>query len=145
VVEVARVEDPDGFVGGAQRVAIFLSVFDVHVNRAPLAAKVRALRPSGTDFLAAFRPDASTRNVQLRMDLETPAGARLAVVQITGWIARRIVCYAREGDDLARGIAYGLICYGSRVELYLPATAEVRVRVGDRVKGGASVIGEVAA
>jgi phosphatidylserine decarboxylase len=144
VVEVARVEDPDGFVAGAQRVAIFLSVLDVHVNRAPLAAKVRALRRSGTKFLAAFRADAGTRNVQLRMDLETPSGARLAVVQITGLIARRIVCYAREGDDLARGIAYGLICYGSRVELYLPATAEVRVRVGDRVKGGVSVIGEVA-
>ncbi len=145
VVEVADVDDPDGYVGRARRVAIFLSVLDVHVNRVPLAGKVRALRRSGSEFLAAFRADASTRNVQLRMDLETPSGARLAVVQITGLIARRIVCYAREGDDLARGIAYGLICYGSRVELYLPASADVRVRVGDRVKGGSSVIGEVRA
>jgi phosphatidylserine decarboxylase len=143
VVEVATLDDPDGFVGRAQRVAIFLSVLDVHVNRAPLAAKVRALRRSGKEFLAAFRADAGARNVQLRMDLETPSGARLAVVQITGLIARRIVCYAREGDDLARGVAYGLICYGSRVELYLPASAAVRVRPGDRVKGGESVLAEV--
>jgi phosphatidylserine decarboxylase len=143
VVEVALVDDPDGFVGRARRVAIFLSVLDVHVNRAPLAAKVRALRRSGSEFLAAFRADAAARNVRLRMDLETPSGMRLAVVQITGLVARRIVCYAREGDDLARGLPYGLICYGSRVELYLPASAEVRVREGDRVRGGASVVAEV--
>jgi len=143
VVEVTELEDPDGFVGKARRVAIFLSVLDVHTNRAPLAAKVCAIRRKGSEFLAAFRAEASARNVQLRMDLETPAGARLAVVQITGLIARRIQCYAREGDALERGQLYGLICYGSRVELYLPATADVRVRVGERVRGGASAIAEV--
>jgi phosphatidylserine decarboxylase len=145
VVEVVELEDPDGFVGKARRVAIFLSVLDVHVNRAPLAAKVCAIRRKGGEYLAAFKADASARNVQLRMDLETPSGARLAVVQITGLIARRIQCYAREGDALERGQLYGLICYGSRVELYLPASADVRVRVGDRVRGGASAIGEVRA
>jgi phosphatidylserine decarboxylase len=145
VVEVAELEDPDGFVGKAKRVAIFLSVLDVHVNRAPLAARVCAIRRKGSEFLAAFKADASERNVQLRMDLETASGARLAVVQITGLIARRIQCYAREGDALERGQLYGLICYGSRVELYLPASAELRVRVGDRVRGGASAIGEVRA
>jgi phosphatidylserine decarboxylase len=145
VVEVVELEDPDGFVGKAKRVAIFLSVLDVHVNRAPLAAKVCAIRRTGSEFLAAFRADASERNVQLRMDLETPSGTRLAVVQITGLIARRIQCYAREGDALERGQLYGLICYGSRVELYLPASAELRVHVGDRVRGGASAIGEVRA
>jgi phosphatidylserine decarboxylase len=145
VVEVVELEDPDGFVGKARRVAIFLSVLDVHVNRAPLAAKVCAIRRKGSEYLAAFKADASERNVQLRMDLETPSGARLAVVQITGLIARRIQCYAREGDALERGQLYGLICYGSRVELYLPASADVRVRVGDRVRGGASAIAEVRA
>ncbi len=145
VVEVAELEDPGGFVGKARRVAIFLSVLDVHTNRAPLAAKVCAIRRKGAEFKAAFRADASERNVQLRMDLETPAGLRLAVVQITGLIARRIQCYAREGDVLERGQLYGLICYGSRVELYLPASAELRVRVGDRVRGGASAIAEVRA
>jgi phosphatidylserine decarboxylase len=145
VVEVVELEDPDGFVGKARRVGIFLSVLDVHVNRAPLAARVCAIRRKGSEFLAAFRADASERNAQLRMDLETPSGTRLAVVQITGLIARRIQCWAREGDALERGQLYGLICYGSRVELYLPASAEVRVRVGDRVRGGASAIAEVRA
>ena len=143
VVEVREVEDPDGFVGHAQRVAIFLSVLNVHVNRAPLAGKIRAVRRKGTEFLAAFNKNASERNVQLRMDMETASGLRLAVVQITGLIARRIVCYPEVGDDLERGMPYGLICYGSRVELYLPVDSDVRVRVGDRVRGGSSIIGEV--
>jgi phosphatidylserine decarboxylase len=142
VVEVIAMQDPDGFVGSCTRVAIFLSVLDVHVNRAPLAAKVRAVRRSGTQFLAAFNPQASTRNVQARLDLETADGSRLAVVQITGLIARRILCYAGEGDELERGAPYGLICYGSRMELYLPAQARVRVQPGDVVRAGETVIAE---
>jgi phosphatidylserine decarboxylase len=145
VVEVAEVEDPEGFVGKAWRIAIFLSVFDVHVNRAPLAAAVRAVRRGGTRFLAAFRPEASGANVRLRLDLETPGGLRAALVQITGLIARRIVCYANEGDPLVRGEPYGLICYGSRVELYLPVSSRIRVQAGDRVRGGESVLAEVVA
>jgi phosphatidylserine decarboxylase len=141
VVEIVRLEDP--FVGQAWRIAIFLSVLDVHVNRAPCAGKLRALARSGSEYLAAFRGDASALNVQLRADLETPAGWRASVVQITGLIARRIVCYAREGDVLERGAPYGLICYGSRVELYLPARSELRVQVGERVRGGETVMAEV--
>ena len=143
VVEVVRVEDP--FVGQAWRVAIFLSVFDVHINRAPCAAKVRKLSRSGSKYLAAFRGDASALNVQLRADLESPSGLRASVVQITGLIARRIVCYAQEGDAVERGAPYGLICYGSRVEMYFPAHAEVRVTEGERVRGGETVMAEVKA
>ena len=142
VVEVAEVEDPGGFVGPAWRIAIFLSIFNVHVNRVPLAGKVRALRRSGSQFLAAFNPKASERNVQARIDLEAADGTRAAVVQITGLIARRILCYAREGDRLERGEPFGLICYGSRVELYLPRSAEIRVARGDRVRGGTTVLAE---
>jgi phosphatidylserine decarboxylase len=143
VVEVAEVEDPEGFVGKAWRIAIFLSVLDVHVNRAPLSGAVRAVRRGGTRFLAAFRPEAGTANVRLRLDLETATGLRAALVQITGLIARRIVCYASEGDPLVRGEPYGLICYGSRVELYLPVSSRIRVRPGDRVRGGESIVAEV--
>ena len=143
VVEVAEVEDPDGYVSPARRIAIFLSILDVHVNRAPLTAKVRALRRRGSGFLAAFNPSASERNVQLRLDLETPGGTRIGLVQITGLIARRIFCYAAVGAELERGMSYGLICYGSRVELYLPASAEIRVGVGDHVRAGSSVLAEV--
>jgi phosphatidylserine decarboxylase len=118
-------------------------VLDVHVNRAPLSGAVRAVRRGGTRFLAAFRPEAGAANVRLRLDLETATGLRAALVQITGLIARRIVCYASEGDPLVRGEPYGLICYGSRVELYLPVSSRIRVRPGDRVRGGESILAEV--
>ena len=143
VVEVVRIDDPGDFVGPALRIAIFLSVFNAHVQRVPLAAKVRAVRQSGAQFLAAFNADASHRNVQTRLDLETSGGTRLGLVQITGLIARRILCYATVGDSLVRGEPYGLICYGSRVELYLPQNATVHVCPGDRVRAGKTVVAEV--
>jgi phosphatidylserine decarboxylase len=145
VVEVTPLDEADPFVGRAQRVAIFLSVFDVHINHAPVSGKVRAITRSGTKFKAAFDGKASALNVQSRLDLETADGLRMGVVQITGLIARRIVCYAQLGDTLERGDPYGLICYGSRMELILPADCAVRVRRGDRVRSGESVVAEVEA
>jgi phosphatidylserine decarboxylase len=145
VVEVATLPESDDFVGSAQRIAIFLSIFDVHVNRIPLAAKVRALRRSGTRYHAAFQDRSSDLNVRARLDLETPTGLRYSVSQITGLVARRIVCHAEQGSDWERGAAYGLICYGSRVEIVLPASCEITVRPGDRVRGGETVIAEVPA
>lgn len=143
VVEVARLEEPDEFVGPGWRIAVFLSIFDVHVNRIPVTGKVRAVRRRGTDFRAAFRREASARNVQTRIDIEAPGGARVGVAQITGLVARRIVTCPDEGDAVTRGEPYGLICYGSRVETYLPAAAEPRVAPGDRVKAGQTVIAEL--
>ena len=144
VLEVARTGAgalaADEVVGPGYRIAIFLSVLDVHVNWIPISGKVRALRRRGSGFLAAFRPEASNRNLQSRLDLESASGLRIAVVQITGLIARRIVCYANEGDKLERGMRYGLICYGSRVELLLPRGCEPSVAVGDRVRGGETVV-----
>jgi phosphatidylserine decarboxylase len=143
VMDVVRLEDPGQFVGPAWRVGIFLSIFNVHVQRAPLSGKVRAVRERGTRFLAAFDREATGRNVQTRLDVETDIGARIAVVQIVGLIARRIRCYPKEGEVLERGKPYGLIGYGSRVELYLPATAEIGVRPGDRVRAGKTIITEI--
>lgn len=145
VVDVVRLEQPDDFVGPAWRIAIFLSIFNVHINRVPLAGKVRAVRRRGGRFLAAFRSDASERNVQLRLDLEGPNDVRVGVSQITGLIARRIICLASEGGTLERGQPYGLICYGSRVEIYLPIDCEISVRPGQRVRGGSTIIAEVRA
>jgi len=141
VVEVVEVDDP--FVGPAVRIAIFLSVFNVHVNRAPLSAKVRSVKRSGSKFLAAFDSKASDLNVQARLDLETPAGVRAAVVQITGLIARRIVCYPTEGDVLLRGEPFGLIHYGSRAELYLPAGTRILASPGQKVSAGTSILAEI--
>jgi phosphatidylserine decarboxylase len=138
VIDVSETELPDG--SKARRVGIFLSVFDVHVNRAPLAGRVIGIARSGSQYLAAFNPNAVTRNVQLALDLETASGARVRVVQITGLIARRIVCHVQPGEWLERGVRYGLIRFGSRTDVILPQGAEVTVAVGDRVSGGRSVI-----
>ena len=143
VVEVAKLEDPGGFVGPAWRIAIFLSVFNVHIQRVPFSGRVMAISRKGGRFLAAFQSGASERNVQTRVDIEGPSQIRVGVVQIVGLIARRIICYPAVGGTLMRGEPYGLIAYGSRLEIYLPAQSEVCVQQGDRVRGGQTVIAEV--
>jgi len=127
----------------ALRIGIFLSVFDVHVNRAPLAGRVVSIERSGSAFLAAFDPEAETRNVQLALGLELANGARMRVVQITGLIARRIVCHAQVGEWLPRGARFGLIRFGSRTDVVLPAGSRALVKRGDRVRGGASIVAEL--
>ena len=118
-------------------------MFDVHVNRAPLAGRVVAIERSGNAFLAAFNPEAETRNVRLALVLELASGVRIRVVQITGLIARRIVCHAQVGEWLPRGSRYGLIRFGSRTDVVLPAGSRALVKRGDRVRGGASLVAEL--
>ncbi len=138
VVAVGHIERPDG--GKALRVGIFLSVFDVHVNRAPVAGRVLSVARAGHGFVAAFNPEAEHRNVRCTLALETARGERVEVVQITGLIARRIVCQPRVGEWVARGVRYGLIRFGSRTDVILPPGAQARVAPGQRVRGGSSVV-----
>jgi phosphatidylserine decarboxylase len=138
VIAVGHVERPDG--GKALRIGIFLSVFDVHVNRAPVAGRVLSVERAGHGFVAAFNPEAEHRNVRCTLALETARGERVDVVQITGLIARRIVCQPRVGEWIARGARYGLIRFGSRTDVVLPPGAQARVAPGDRVRGGSSVL-----
>jgi phosphatidylserine decarboxylase len=141
VIAVDEVELPGG--EKALRIGIFLSVFDVHVNRAPIAGRVVAIERSGDAYLAAFNPEAETRNVRLDLTLELASGERVRVAQITGLIARRIVCHAEVGEWLARGSRYGLIRFGSRTDLVLPAGSRALVARGERVRGGASLVAEL--
>ena len=141
VLEAGEIELEDGTK--AVRVAIFLSVFNVHVNRAPVPGRVKAIETSGTKFLAAFNRKAEDLNVRCDMTLETDRGETVVVSQITGLIARRIVCHPQVGDWLDRGIRYGLIRFGSRTDVLLPATAELRVKRGEPVRGGKSVIAQL--
>jgi phosphatidylserine decarboxylase len=141
VIAVGEVEDGDG--SKRLRIGIFLSIFNVHVNRAPLAGRVVEILRSGSQYLAAFNPDAERLNVSCSLTLETASGERVRVVQITGLIARRIVCHPRVGEWLRRGDRYGLIRFGSRTDVLLPPAARPRVRVGDRVRGGRSVVAEL--
>jgi phosphatidylserine decarboxylase len=138
VVEVGEIERADG--SKALRVGIFLSVFDVHVNRAPVSGRVIAIERGGSEFLAAFKPEAERRNVRCTLVLERADGTRVEVTQITGLVARRIVCHPRVGEWLRRGDRYGLIRFGSRTDVVLPAGAELRVARGERVRGGSSLI-----
>ena len=138
VIEVGEIEGPDG--ERVLRVAVFLSVFNVHVNRMPLAGRVLSIERSGDAYLAAFNRDAESRNVRCSLTLETPSGVRFVVTQITGLIARRIVCHPRVGDFVRRGDRYGLIRFGSRTDVLLPLSAEVRVGKGDRVRGGSTAL-----
>ena len=102
------------------RIGIFLSVFNVHVNRCPLAGRVVAIERSGSRYLAAFNREAETANVRCSMTLETAAGERFEVAQITGLIARRILCFPEVGEWVGRGDRYGYIRFGSRTDVLLP-------------------------
>lgn len=142
VIAVSVIETTEGTK--ALRIGIFLSIFDVHVNRAPVAGRVVAKRRDGDLYLAAFNPKAEQRNVRCTVTLQTQSGARVDVVQITGLIARRIVCQPAIGEWLTRGVRYGMIRFGSRTDVVLPADSQGRVSIGDRVRGGSSVIAVLA-
>ncbi len=141
VVRVDEVQESEFLRGPARYVAIFMNVFDVHVNRAPVAAVVREMRHRPGEYKAASRQDAPARNEQQALMLENEAGRQVLVVQIAGLLARRIIPFVKPGQSLARGERLGLICFGSRVDLYLPGDSQIQVKTGDRVKAGSSIIG----
>ncbi|HWP35334.1 MAG TPA: phosphatidylserine decarboxylase family protein [Thermodesulfobacteriota bacterium] len=144
VVEVADEPAPRLYGGAAKRVSIFMNVLDVHVNRAPIAGRVAEVVYTPGRFLAAYAPKASLENEQNALLLEASSGRRVLLVQIAGLVARRIVNYARPGDRLARGQRFGLIRFGSRVDVYLPPDARLAVAPGGRVYAGSSVLAHLA-
>jgi phosphatidylserine decarboxylase len=140
VIVVKDVFEPDHLKQDVKQVSIFLSVFNVHVNRAPLGGTVETVKYQPGKFLVASVDKASTDNEQTAMVI-SDGRHRILVKQIAGLIARRIVCYARPGDRIAAGERYGLIRFGSRVDIFLPKNTELMVKVGDRIKGARDVIG----
>lgn len=125
------------------RVAIFLSVLDVHVNRAPITATIQKIAYHAGLFLSAAHDKASDDNERNALLLRTADGQDIVVVQIAGLIARRILCGVEEGQTLATGQRFGIIRFGSRTDLYLPAGCEPLVAVGQRMIGGETVIAEL--
>jgi phosphatidylserine decarboxylase len=129
------------FVGAdARRIAIFLSVFDVHVQRAPIRGRIAWVRYQPGEHVDARREEAGLRNEHRTMGLVGEDGFRVEVRQIAGLVARRIVGWAGEGAELARGERLGMIRFGSRVELVIPAGVDIVVRVGEHVKGGETIL-----
>jgi len=139
VVEIADLEETEVVRQTMRRVSIFLSVFDVHTNRAPIDGRIVYREHREGLCLDARNPNCSLKNEAMTWAFENPR-ATLVVRQITGAIARRIVGWSQVGDVLRKGERFGMIRFGSRTEVFLPLTATVLVKVGDRVAGGASAI-----
>jgi phosphatidylserine decarboxylase len=125
------------------RISIFLSLFDAHVQRAPAAGEVVAVRHRPGQFQSADKDTASEANERNSLLIRTPDGVDIVAVQIAGLLARRIVCTARAGDKLALGETYGLIRFGSRLDTYLPVDAKVAVEIGQRAIGGETVLAQL--
>lgn len=125
------------------RLTVFLNVFDVHVNRIPCAGTVEGISYQPGQFLVASRPEATLRNEQNAVMLKAESGAKVLCVQVAGLIARRIVCWVGQGERVERGERFGLIRFGSRMDTFLPLGSKIRVAVGDRVKGGETIVGEL--
>jgi phosphatidylserine decarboxylase len=142
VVKLAQAPEANPLGPGAWQVSIFLSVFDVHVNRAPIGGRIARVDYTRGEFLPAFDDKASLRNEQNSVLVERD-GARVAFKQIAGLIARRIVFRKRVGELVEGGERVGMIKFGSRVDLFVAEGVRLRVKVGDRVTGGVSVIGEL--
>jgi phosphatidylserine decarboxylase len=123
------------------KVSIFMSLFDVHLNRTPISGKVVEKKYLPGRFHVASVEKSSLLNEQNAIVLESEDRFRILLVQIAGFVARRIVCYAKAGDLLRKGEIFGLIRFGSRVDLYLPPEVKPIVRVGQHIKGGESIIG----
>ncbi len=123
------------------KISIFMSVFNVHINRTPVSGRVVDAFYKKGKFLDVRDSRATFENEQSGLVLETAGGVRMVVVQVAGLIARRIVCYAKKGDSVRRGERYGLIRFGSRLDVYLPKDTDLRVAMGDQTVAGETILG----
>jgi phosphatidylserine decarboxylase len=139
VADIVEIEEPEVLHARQKRVGVFLSVFDVHTNRAPVEGKIIYKKAHAGLCLDARHADCTTKNRATTWAFQNTRGT-FVVRQLTGMIARRIVGWAKVGDELKQGEHFGMIRFGSRTEVYLPLDAVVLVKVGDRVTGGSSVI-----
>ena len=142
VIKVESVDDSPYFKGSCTRISIFMSIFNVHVNRAPHEGIIRQVNYHPGKFFSANLDKASADNEHNALLLESPSGKVIGFVQIAGLVARRIICGVQAGDTIKRGQRFGMICFGSRLDVYLPMGTEIRAAVGDRVQAGSSVLGK---
>ncbi len=125
------------------KISIFMNIFNVHVNRIPYSGRVRFIRYRSGKFLSANLDKASALNERNTVMVQTDDGKEIITVQIAGLIARRIICGLRIGDAPQRGQRFGMICFGSRLDVYLPPDARLNVRVGEKVQAGTSILGRL--
>jgi phosphatidylserine decarboxylase len=140
VILIKNVYEKDYLKSESKEISIFMSIFDVHVNRVPCDGTVNQVEHFPGQFLAAYKDAASIKNENTIMVLEGNNG-KVLVRQVAGLLARRIVCKAKAGDVVRRGERYGMIKFGSRLDIYLPKDTEIKVKLGDKVKAGETVVG----
>ena len=143
---IDTISEPDFMGGECLRISIFLSVFDVHVQNSPVTGRVAYFKHSPGQYLNAMRADSAKFNENVFLGLESvdPRGQKIGVRLIAGLIARRIVPWVAQNDPVQRGERISLIQFGSRVDVYLPKSAQVKVKLGDRVVGGESILATLA-
>ncbi|MEW5909387.1 MAG: phosphatidylserine decarboxylase family protein [Thermodesulfobacteriota bacterium] len=141
VISVEKVKETPFVSETAWKLSIFMTVFNVHINRIPFGGTVAGVRYSPGSFIPADKQDASKQNEKNMIWIRTEDHRNICVVQVAGLIARRIICRLKGMEQVVRGERFGLICFGSRVDTYLPENAEIAVKPGDRVQGGTSIMG----
>ncbi len=143
IIFVGKVEDSPFEPGDTLKISIFMSVFNVHVNRIPFTGRIKDIQYHPGKFFSANLDKASKKNEHNAVLLETDRGKTICFVQVAGLIARRIICYISPQDQVLRGQRFGIICFGSRLDVYLPVDADVEVNIGDMVQAGTSVLGKL--
>lgn len=142
IINITPVRESEFLKRGALRISIFLSLFDVHSNWIPVSGVIKYKKSSAGKFLPAFLDNASNSNKCVSIGIQCDDGFRMTLVQITGFVARRIRCHPRLRQRVDRGTRYGMIYFGSRVNIFVPRGTFIKVREGDRVYGGITVIGQ---
>jgi phosphatidylserine decarboxylase len=143
VIRIEEVKDADCAGESVRKISIFMNVFNVHVNRIPYSGEVCSIRYTEGKFLSANLDKASALNERNAVLIRTEDGRQIKTVQIAGLIARRIVCWLKEGMHVQKGERFGLIRFGSRVEVFLPLSTNMLIKVGDKVRAGETPIGEM--
>ena len=143
IISTGLVDNSRFFEGSCMKISIFMSIFNVHVNRIPHKGKINEVQYYPGKFFSANLDKASADNEHNAVFIETENGKNICTVQVAGLIARRIICNVLKGDIVERGQRFGLICFGSRIDVYLPPETRLKVTAGDRVKAGTSVLGDL--
>jgi phosphatidylserine decarboxylase len=142
---IDTIKEPQFMGGECQRISMFLSVFDVHVQHAPVGGRIAYFKYTEGQFVNAMKTESAVHNENVLIGIETgePRGTRVGFRLIAGVLARRIVPWIAQGDEVARGDRVSLIQFGSRVDVYLPLSAEIRAKLGDKVVGGETVLASI--
>jgi phosphatidylserine decarboxylase len=144
ILRVQHLEDDENPLGEPTiKISVFMSVFNVHVNRVPIMGKISEIIYHSGKFFSAHLDKASEKNEKNQITLQTGDGRKIVFVQIAGLIARRIVCWIKEGDHVKTGQRFGLIRFGSRLDIYLPKNTHITIQPKDKVKAGKTVLGHL--